>query len=63
MSNFAVDYAKTYASGRNAIEYLREKGFVWNESTQRFERGKPYVSLNRAYVGQCLNGQWLITRA
>jgi hypothetical protein len=55
--------SKSYNSREQALAYLKDEGFKWNPDTQRHERGEMYISLARAYVGQCINGQWIITRA
>ena len=54
---------KTYKSREEALAYLKDEGFKWNPNTGRHERGVMYISLARAYVGECINGKWVITRA
>jgi len=55
--------AKTYTTKDDALAFLKKEGYKWNHETGRHERGEMFVSLARAYVGQCNNGQWIITRA
>ena len=58
-----MKYGNNFKAREDALAYLKDEGYKWNPDTQRHERGEMYVSLARAYVGQCANGVWLITRA
>lgn len=54
-------YGRVYQTQADAIEQLAKAEFKWNQATQRYERGKEYINLKRAYVGQTKDGRWVIT--
>lgn len=54
---------KAFLSKQDAIQALLNHGYAWEPIQQCYVRGTPYISLVRAYVGQCKSGQWLVTKA
>lgn len=55
-------FAKTYATEQDAIKHLKEIGYAWHDGLMCWYRNNAGIN-QRAYVGMCRTGEWLISAA